>query len=72
MQKIMGFTRTRENAEKKGALIPSDFTHAAIIGETGSGKTTAMIYPNLLDRMQKGYAVFAVIIKAARAPRSRL
>ena len=54
MQKIMGFTRTRENAEKKGALIPSDFTHAAIIGETGSGKTTAMIYPNLLDRMQKG------------------
>ena len=67
MQKIMGFTRTRENAEKKGALIPSDFTHAAIIGETGSGKTTAMIYPNLLDRMQKGYAVFAVDYKGGES-----
>jgi len=57
----IGFTKQEEDAQicKEGNLIiPCNFTHAAIIGETGCGKTTSMIYPNLLDRMQRGHGVF--------------
>ena len=57
----IGFAKQEEYAQicKEGNLIiPCNFTHAAIIGETGCGKTTSMIYPNLLDRMQRGHGVF--------------
>lgn len=57
----IGFAKQEEAAQicKEGNLIiPCNFTHAAIIGETGCGKTTSMIYPNLLDRMQRGHGVF--------------
>ena len=57
----IGFAKQEEDAQicKEGNLIiPCNFTHAAIIGETGCGKTTSMIYPNLLDRMQRGHGVF--------------
>ena len=57
----IGFAKQEEAAQicKEGNLIiPCNFTHAAIIGETGCGKTTSMIYPNLLDRMQRGHGIF--------------
>jgi len=57
----IGFAKQEEDAQicKEGNLIiPCNFTHAAIIGETGCGKTTSMIYPNLLDRMQRGHGIF--------------
>lgn len=57
----IGFAQQEEAAQicKEGNLIiPCNFTHAAIIGETGCGKTTSMIYPNLLDRMQRGHGIF--------------
>lgn len=49
--------------DQSSGIIPCDFTHAAIIGETGCGKTTAMIYPNLLDRIQRGHAIFIIDYK---------
>ena len=57
----IGFAQQEEAVQicKEGNLIiPCNFTHAAIIGETGCGKTTSMIYPNLLDRMQRGHGIF--------------
>lgn len=62
----IGFAKQEEAAQscKEGNLIiPCNFTHAAIIGETGCGKTTSMIYPNLLDRMQRGHGVFVLDYK---------
>ena len=57
----LGFAAGSQNGKILKAdklIIPCEFTHAAIIGETGCGKTTSMIYPNLLDRMQRGHAIF--------------
>ena len=62
----IGFAKQEEDAQicKEGNLIiPCNFTHAAIIGETGCGKTTSMIYPNLLDRMQRGHGIFVLDYK---------
>ncbi len=44
-------------------LVPHDFRHAIAIGETGCGKTTGFMLPNLQDRLSKGYGVFAVDFK---------
>jgi type IV secretory pathway TraG/TraD family ATPase VirD4 len=38
-------------------LIDINFTHACITGETGSGKTTSIINPNLDNRIKKGHGV---------------
>lgn len=57
----IGFAQQEEAAQickESNLIIPCNFTHAAIIGETGCGKTTSMIYPNLLDRMQRGHGIF--------------
>ena len=37
--------------------IPVDFRHCLILGETGSGKTSSVINPLLLDRMEKNYGI---------------
>lgn len=57
----IGFAQQEEAAQickESNLIIPCNFTHTAIIGETGCGKTTSMIYPNLLDRMQRGHGIF--------------
>jgi hypothetical protein len=38
-------------------LIEADFTHALCIGETGSGKTTGFILPNIKNRIALGHGV---------------
>ena len=55
----IGFLPSIKNAKKttiSNILAPS-FTHACIIGETGSGKTTSMINPNLQHRLELGHGV---------------
>lgn len=65
----IGFLKDEElnsksvNKSSSSAIIPCDFTHAVIIGETGCGKTTAMIYPNLLDRIKRGHGIFIIDYK---------
>lgn len=49
-----GFTKVDN---EKYLELPEEFTHAMIIGETGSGKTTSAIIPFLEDRIKKGYGV---------------
>lgn len=56
-------SNTNEVSKQANIIIPCDFTHAAIIGETGCGKTTGLIYPNLLDRIQKGHSIFIIDYK---------
>lgn len=41
----------------KNIIIPENFTHAICIGETGSGKTTSFIYPNLLYRLKQRHGI---------------
>ena len=45
------------NQETISSLVDVKFTHACITGETGSGKTSAMINPNLDHRISLGHGV---------------
>ncbi len=38
-------------------LVPETFTHAIAFGQTGAGKTSGFIYPNLLKRLENGHGV---------------
>ncbi|WP_089188434.1 type IV secretory system conjugative DNA transfer family protein [Campylobacter sputorum] len=51
-----GFNNANSAIFKK-INIDENFTHAMIVGETGSGKTTSAILPHLKDRIEKGWGV---------------
>jgi hypothetical protein len=54
----IGFIKTQtKKQEDISQLIDVKFTHACILGETGSGKTTSMINPNLDNRIKLGHGV---------------
>ena len=56
----MGFIQSEQidTTEKKSSIIvPETFTHSIAFGETGSGKTSSFIYPNLLQRLKSGHGI---------------
>lgn len=55
----MGFLRSsdEEFVKPTSIIVPEDFTHSIAFGETGSGKTTSFIYPNLKHRLELGHGV---------------
>ena len=56
----IGFNINNLNTKNTGTSkleIPNNFTHAIILGATGSGKTASCITPVLLDRMQKNHGI---------------
>lgn len=54
----MGFLQQTKQAEPKTyTLIPETFTHAVAIGQTGAGKTTSFIYPNMKQRIECGHGL---------------
>ena len=57
----MGFIQTQENFEKQTdtnpILVPETFTHAIAFGQTGCGKTSSFIYPNLKNRIEMGHGI---------------
>jgi len=54
----MGFIRDeRIKKDKTDAIIPINFTHAHAIGQTGCGKTTSFIYPNLAYRIKNKHSI---------------
>jgi type IV secretory pathway TraG/TraD family ATPase VirD4 len=53
---IMGFIKEQNNTNDK-LQIPVDFKHCIILGETGSGKTSSVINPLLLDRMKRNHGI---------------
>ncbi len=66
MNKIGFLTHTnRKKTEIKHAYpaVPLTFTHCAIIGQTGCGKTSSAILPNIEDRIKKGHGILAYDFK---------
>lgn len=56
----MGFLssdKTVKSSTDHGAIVPEHFTHAHAVGQTGCGKTTSFIYPNLLSRIKMGHSI---------------
>ena len=58
----MGFIKTNIETENKKTennpiLVPETFTHSIAFGQTGCGKTSSYIYPNLQKRIQMGHGI---------------
>ena len=54
----MGFIKsTSENITSTSIVVPETFTHSIAFGQTGCGKTTSFIYPNLKNRLSLGHGV---------------
>ena len=57
----MGFIQKQNQKEEtptqNSALVAETFTHSIAFGETGSGKTSSFIYPNLQKRIQLGHGI---------------
>ena len=57
MKATIGFIPTKvknsSNKAKKGKelIVPKLYTHSCAVGQTGCGKTTSYIYPNLNERI---------------------
>lgn len=63
---VMGFIKqetTSKKVEQSSTIVPKDFRHSLCIGQTGCGKTSSYIYPNLEDRIKNGYGIMLVDYK---------
>lgn len=52
---MVGFVK--ENLENKNYIVKKDFTNAICFGETGIGKTSSFILPNIEDRIKSNYGM---------------
>ena len=53
----------RETTPKATPIVQTDFRHSLCRGETGCGKTTSFMLPNIQDRIQKNYGMLIVDVK---------
>lgn len=54
----MGFLQTgTQQSIISSIIVPETFTHSIAFGQTGCGKTTSFIYPNLENRLSLGHGV---------------
>ena len=53
----------QETIHETTPIVPNDFRHALCIGETGCGKTTSFMLPNISDRIEKNYGMLIIDIK---------
>lgn len=57
----MGFIKVDEtptlNDKTSSIIVPETFTHSIAFGETGAGKTSSYIYPNLKNRIALGHGI---------------
>ncbi|QSZ42198.1 hypothetical protein GJV85_08760 [Sulfurimonas aquatica] len=54
----MGFIQsTTCEVPTSSIIVPETFTHSIAFGQTGCGKTTSFIYPNLKKRLELGHGV---------------
>ena len=57
MQTI-GFLQTPQTSSNDfNTLVPPLFTHACAVGQTGCGKTSSFIYPNLQHRIEQNHGI---------------
>lgn len=52
----IGFINKKANV-LNSCIVPIDFTHSCAIGQTGCGKTTGYIYPNLEERIKNNHGI---------------
>ena len=55
--KSMGFIKTPQDIKIQTTIVPQTFTHSCAIGQTGCGKTTSYIYPNILNRIKNNHSL---------------
>ena len=56
----MGFIKSLDSEvqeERTSILVPETFTHSIAFGQTGCGKTSSFIYPNLKNRLELGHGI---------------
>jgi len=56
----MGFlqnTTADKKIEKQTLIVDDTFRHSFCVGQTGCGKTSSFLYPNLDDRLSKGHGI---------------
>ena len=56
----MGFIKSTEldaQEETASIMVPETFTHSIAFGQTGCGKTSSFIYPNLKNRLELGHGI---------------
>ena len=56
----MGFIQSPESettTTKTSIIVPETFTHSIAFGQTGCGKTSSYIYPNLQHRINLGHGI---------------
>ena len=54
----MGFIKsTNTEIVTSSIIVPETFTHSIAFGQTGCGKTTSFIYPNLKNRLELGHGI---------------
>ncbi|MCT7540262.1 hypothetical protein N5T82_10450 [Aliarcobacter cryaerophilus] len=59
--KIKNSTKTTN--KNKELIIPKEYTHSCAIGQTGCGKTTSYIYPNLNERISNNNGILVMDYK---------
>ena len=63
MGSALGFLDSGTAYETALPIVKGEFTHALCIGETGSGKTTGFILPNIEDRIAKNHGILVYDFK---------
>jgi len=53
----------KEGIPRQTPIIKNDFRHALCVGETGCGKTTSFMLPNIDDRIKNNYGLLIVDVK---------
>lgn len=54
---------TKKSVEQTSIIVPKNFTHSYVVGQTGCGKTSSFIYPNLDDRIKNGHGILLMDFK---------
>jgi hypothetical protein len=63
MASSLGFLGSAQEFKAETPIVKDEFTHALCIGETGSGKTTGFILPNIKDRIAKKHGILVYDFK---------
>ncbi len=63
MALTLGFLDNTQSFKRVAPIVKDEFTHALCIGETGSGKTTGFILPNIKDRIAKKHGILVYDFK---------
>ncbi len=53
----------QEKTSEKNTIVTRDFRHALCVGETGCGKTTSFILPNISSRMKTSHGMLIIDVK---------